>query len=128
MPDQDYEKGLELRRHMLGKEGADDKMNNASEFIYPLEEWVTRQCFGEAWHRPGLDHKTRSMLTLAILTTLGEPMPLKNHVRGALANGVTAEEIREVLMHTLIYAGVPRAVGAFLAADEVLRSMSGAGE
>jgi len=121
MSDDAFEKGLELRRHMLGPEGADKKLEEASEFMYPLEEWVTRQCFGEAWHRPVLDHRTRSMLTLAMLVAVGQPIQIKHHVRGALANGVRPEEIRELLMHSIIYCGLPSAVNAFLAADEVLR-------
>ena len=123
MTDAAYQKGLELRRKMLGPEGADKKIAAASDFIKPLEEWVTKQCFGEAWHRPVLDHKTRSMLTLAMLTSMGQNYQVKHHVRGAIANGVTKDEIREVLMHAVIYCGLPQTVHAMLAAEEALKEM-----
>ena len=121
MTDKNFEKGLELRRKMLGMEGADKKLEEATDFIKPLEQWVTSQCFGEAWHRPVLDLKTRSMLTIAMLTAMGMAPQIKYHVRGALANGVSVDEIREILMHAVIYCGLPRAVNAFLAAEEVLK-------
>jgi 4-carboxymuconolactone decarboxylase len=108
---------------MLGTEGADKKLDEASDVMAPLEEWVTRQCFGEAWHRPVLDHRMRSMLTIAMLTALGQPLQVRNHVIGAIANGVSREEIREILMHAIIYCGLPRAVNAFLAADEILAGL-----
>lgn len=121
MTDENFEKGLELRRKMLGAEGADKKLEEATDFIKPLEEWVTSECFGAAWHRPILDLKTRSMLTIAMLTAMGMAPQIKYHVRGALANGVNVDEIREILMHAVIYCGLPRAVNAFLAAEEVLK-------
>jgi 4-carboxymuconolactone decarboxylase len=121
MTDENFELGMALRRKMLGPEGADQKLDEASDFIMPLEQFVTRQCFGEAWHRPVLDLKTRSMLTLAMLTALGQAPQVKHHVRGALANGVSVDEIREILMHAVIYCGLPRAVNAFLAAEDVLK-------
>lgn len=121
MTDENFDLGMALRRKMLGPEGAEKKLEEASDFIMPLEQFVTRQCFGEAWHRPVLDLKTRSMLTLAMLTALGQPPQVKHHVRGALVNGVSVDEIREILMHSVIYCGLPRAVNAFLAAEEVLK-------
>ena len=121
MTDKNFEKGLELRRKMLGMEGADKKLEEATDFIKPLEQWVTSQCFGEAWHRPVLDLKTRSMLTIAMLTAMGMAPQIKYHVRGALVNGVSVDEIREILMHAVIYCGLPRSVNAFLAAEEVLK-------
>ena len=124
MKDQAYEKGLELRRKMLGPEGADKKIAAASAFIKPLEEWVTKQCFGEAWQRPVLDLKTRSMLTLAMLVSMGQNYHVKNHVRGAIANGVTVDEIREIMMHAVIYCGLPQTVHAMLAAEEALKEMN----
>jgi 4-carboxymuconolactone decarboxylase len=123
MSDENFEQGLKLRRKMLGPEGAEKKIEGASEFIRPLEEWVTRQCFGEAWHRPVLDHKTRSMLTLAMLVSMGQNYHVKNHVRGAIANGVTMDEIREVMMHAVIYCGLPQTVHAMLAAEEALKEL-----
>ena len=121
MTDEFYEKGMELRRKMLGPEGAEAKVEQASDFIRPLEDWVTKQCFGEAWNRPVLDHKTRSMLTIAMLVAVGQDYHVKHHVHGALKNGVSKDEIREILMHAIIYCGLPRAVHAFLAAEAALK-------
>ena len=121
--DDAFEKGMQVRRDMFGPAGADDKLAQATDFTRPLEELVTRYCFGETWTRPGLDRRTRSMLTLAILTALGKPNQLRVHVRGAIANGVTREEIREVLLHTIAYAGIPAGVEAFGAAAEVLADL-----
>ena len=115
-----FDKGLRLRHEMFGRAGAEDRWEQATDFNRPLEEFVTRHCFGETWSRPGLDRKTRSLVTLAILTALVRPNQLRGHVRGALANGATPEEIREVLLHTVVYAGIPAGVEAFAAAAEVL--------
>jgi 4-carboxymuconolactone decarboxylase len=115
-----FETGMQIRRDMFGAAGAEDRLNAATDFSRPLEEVVTRYCFGETWSRPGLDHRTRSIVTLAALAALVRPNQLKNHVRGALKNGVTREEIREILLHTTVYAGIPAGVEAFNAAAEVL--------
>ena len=112
--------GMKLRREMFGPGGAEDRLAQATDFTRPLEEVVTRYCFGETWNRPGLDRKTRSLLTLAALTALCKPNQIRVHVAGALANGATVEEIRETLLHTMVYAGVPCGVEAFNAAAEVL--------
>jgi 4-carboxymuconolactone decarboxylase len=117
------EAGLELRRRMFGKAGADDALNNASPFRRRFEEIVTEQCFGDAWNRGPLDHKTRSMLTIAILATLGRSPQLRYHVQGALANGVNKEEIRETLMQVWLYAGIPAAAEGFNVAGAVLKEM-----
>ena len=123
-PDQDvYAAGLEVRRHMFGVAGADQQIEAATDFTRPLQDMVTRYCFGEVWNRPALDHKTRSMLTLALLTALGKQNQLRVHVKGAIQNGVTKEEIREVLMHSMIYAGLPAAVDSFATTTEVLKQM-----
>ena len=118
-----FEAGLQVRRDMFGQGGADDRVNAATDFNAPLEDMVTRYCFGEVWNRPELDRKTRSMLTLAALTALGKTNQIKVHVKGAVENGASKEEIREVLLHTMIYAGVPAAVDAFGAAAETLKQM-----
>jgi 4-carboxymuconolactone decarboxylase len=123
MADEVFDRGLGLRRHMFGPAGAEQQVDAATDFTRPLQEWVTKQCFGEAWHRPTLDHKARSMITLAMLIAMSREQEIKVHVRGALANGVTKDEIRELLMHSIIYCGIPRAVGAFRAAAEVLKEM-----
>jgi 4-carboxymuconolactone decarboxylase len=118
------EAGFDRRRKMFGPAGAEPALENASAFKRPLEEIVTDFCFGGIWERPGLDDKTRSMLTIAILATLGRSPQLVNHVKGAIANGVTEEEIREILLHTLVYAGVPLAVEAMKVAEDTLAGMT----
>jgi 4-carboxymuconolactone decarboxylase len=115
------EAGLALRRKMFGKAGADDALNNASPFRRRFEEIVTEGCFGDAWNRDGIDHKTRSMLTIAILATLGRSPQLRYHVQGAIANGVSKEEIRETLMQVWLYAGIPAAAEGFNVAGAVLK-------
>jgi 4-carboxymuconolactone decarboxylase len=118
--DPSYKTGMQIRREMFGPGGAEERVAAATPFNRPFEDLVTRYCFGDTWGRPGLDRKTRSMITLAALTALVRPNQLKIHVRGALANGVTPEEIREILLHTSIYAGIPAGVEAFNAAMEAL--------
>jgi len=112
--------GMQVRREMFGPSGAEQRHAQATDFNRPFEELVTRYCFGETWTRAGLDRRTRSLITLAALTALTKPNQLKVHVAGALANGCSIEEIREVILHTAIYAGVPCGVEAFNAAAEVL--------
>lgn len=118
--DDSYELGMELRRNMWGALGAEQRVNQATPFNRPFEDLVTSWVFGEVWQRPGLDRKARSMITLAALTALTKPNQLKVHVLGALANGVSVEEIREIIMHTAVYAGIPTGVEAMAAAKEVL--------
>jgi 4-carboxymuconolactone decarboxylase len=118
--DEAYDAGMSVRRDMFGPAGAEQRLAQATDFNRPFEELVTRSCFGEVWSRPGLDRKTRSLITLAALTALSKPNQLKVHVRGALANGATVNEIREVLLHTCVYSGIPSGVEAFNAAAEVL--------
>ena len=117
------EAGLALRRRMFGKAGADDALQNASPFRRRFEEIVTEQCFGDAWNAGVLDHKARSMLTIAILATLGRSPQLRYHVQGAIANGVSKEEIRETLMQVWLYAGIPAAAEGFNVAGAVLAEM-----
>lgn len=114
--------GMQVRHEMFGPAGAQDKLAQATDFTRPFEEAVTRYCFGDTWSRPGLDRRTRSMITLAALAALVRPNQLKVHVQAAIRNGVTVEEIREVLLHTTVYAGIPAGVEAFGAAAEVLAS------
>ncbi len=119
--------GMKVRREMFGAAGAEERYAQATDFNRPLEEVVTRYCFGETWTRPGLDRKTRSLITLAALTALSKPNQIKVHVAGALANGCSVLEIRETLLHTMVYAGVPCGVEAFNAAAEVLARHAAAG-
>src|ERR1700753_1950915 len=93
--DKAFTAGMQIRREMFGPAGAEDRYAQATDFNRPLEDVVTRYCFGETWGRPGLDRKTRSLLTLAALTAMSKPNQIKVHVVGALANGATIEEIRE---------------------------------
>jgi 4-carboxymuconolactone decarboxylase len=120
-----YEKGLAVRREVLGADYVDNAIRNADDFNRPLQELVTEYCWGAVWGRPGLPKKTRSMLNLAMLTALGRPHELKLHVKGALKNGVTREEIMEVLLQTGIYCGVPAAVDAFRTAREAFKEAGG---
>ena len=115
-----FEKGLAVRRAVLGAEYVDKSIASADDFNRPMQELVTEYCWGEIWNRPGLDRKTRSLVTVAMLTALGRPHELKGHVRGALNNGASVQEIQEVLLHAAIYCGVPSAVDAFRAAAEVV--------
>ncbi len=121
--DESFRTGMQIRRDMFGPAGAEQRFAAATDFNRPFEEVVTRYCFGDTWSRPGLDRKTRSLITLAALTAMVRPNQLRVHVRGALANGATREEIREVLLHTVVYAGVPAGVEAFTAAGEVLKEL-----
>ncbi len=120
-----YEAGLKARRDVLGPEWVDPLMEKAATdpFTKAIQDLVTEYCWGYAWTRPGLERKTRSMLNLAILTTLGKMTELQGHVRGAIENGCTKEEIMEVLLHTTIYAGVPAGVDAFRNAKEALDAL-----
>ena len=121
--DQHYKAGMELRRAMWGDAGAEIKVNQATSFNRPLEDMVTTWCFGDIWQRPGLDRKHRSMITLAAITALCRPNQLKGHIEGALANGVTVEEIREIILHTSVYSGIPTGVEGFAAAKEELKRL-----
>lgn len=118
-----YEKGLAIRREVLGAEHVDPNIEKAKtdDFHGAIQDVVTEYCWGMGWGREGvLDRKTRSMLVLAILTALGKPTELKAHTRGALRNGVTVEEIREVLIHATVYCGIPAGVDAFRNAKEAV--------
>ena len=112
--------GLQVRREVMGDAFVDRALNNATDFTQPLQEFVNEHAWGGVWTREGLDRKTRSLITLAALTALKCPQELKGHVRGALNNGCTVEEIREALLHCAVYAGVPAAIDAFRAAQEVI--------
>lgn len=117
----EFEAGLELRREMFGEAAIGNAL--APGFKAPLEAMVTRYCFGDIWQRPPLDRRTRSLLTIGLLAMLAKPVQLKAHVRGAIANGATAEEIREVLLHVMVYGGVAAAADATNNAAEVLDEM-----
>jgi 4-carboxymuconolactone decarboxylase len=115
-----YETGLEIRREVLGREYVDNSLKNATDFNRPFQELVSEYCWGAVWSRPGLTRKERSMINLAMLTALGRTHEVEIHVRGALNNGLTKEQISEVLLHTTIYCGVPAALDSFRVASKVI--------
>jgi 4-carboxymuconolactone decarboxylase len=119
--DQQYENGLKMRKQVMGETFVDAAFAKTDDFTLPLQEFITRNAWGTTWCRDGLDLKSRSFVTLAILTALGRTQEIKGHVRGALNNGATKKEIQEVLLHASVYCGVPLAVDAFRAAHEVVR-------
>jgi len=118
--DDTFDKGLALRREMFGPAGAERALETASEMALPLQDIVTRYCFGEIWQRPGLDRKTRSLITLAMLLGTGRFMQFPAHLRGALANGVSSEELRELVLHSQLYCGIPTAVEGMAALEATL--------
>lgn len=118
--DAEYEKGLATRKQVMGEDFVANAFANATEFTLPMQHYITRNAWGDVWQREGLDRKTRSLITVAMLTALGKQHELKGHVRGALNNGATPTEIQEVLLHASIYCGVPSAVDAFRSAAEVI--------
>ena len=122
--DQQFKDGLKARTKVMGQEFVDKAFASADEFTKPLQEYVTRNAWGTVWCREGLDFKTRSLVTLSMLTALGRTQELKGHVRGAINNGATIDEIREVLLHATVYCGVPLAIEAFRAAQEVLKEIA----
>jgi 4-carboxymuconolactone decarboxylase len=119
MDKQTFERGLEIRKSVLGSEFVENAFKTADDFNRPLQELVTEYCWGAVWGREGLPKKTRSLLNLAMISALNRPHELKTHVRAALTNGVSREEIREVFLQVAIYCGVPAAVDSFRIAREV---------
>ena len=119
MDKETYETGLKIRSEVLGKEYVENSMKSADDFNKPFQEFVTEYCWGAGWGRPGLSRKERSMLNLAMISILNRPHELKLHIRGALTNGLTKDQIREIFMQVAIYAGVPAGVDSFRIAREV---------
>ena len=118
-----FDKGLEIRKAVLGKEFVEKSFASADDFNMPMQELATEYCWGYVWGREQLDKKTRSMLNLAIIAALNRPHELKLHVGGALRNGVTREEIREVFLQVAIYCGVPAGVDSFRIAREAFAEL-----
>lgn len=118
-----FDKGLKTRREVLGTEYVDASLKNADDFNMDMQELVTQYCWGDVWNRPGLDRRTRSFLNLAMITALNRPHELKLHVRGAINNGLTKAEIKEVFLQAAIYCGVPAAIDSFRVAKEVFKEM-----
>lgn len=119
-----FDQGLSTRRAVLGAEYVDNSIKNATDFNIDMQELVTQYCWGDVWNRPGLDRKTRSFLNLAMITALNRPHELKLHVRGAINNGLTKDEIKEVFLQGAVYCGVPAAIDSFRVASEVFKEMN----
>jgi 4-carboxymuconolactone decarboxylase len=120
MTDDPYETGMRVRREVLGDDHVDRSVESTTDFTAPFQDFITRYAWGSVWARDGLDRRTRSAITLAVLTALGRENELAMHVRAARTNGLTADEISEVLLHTAVYAGVPAANAAYAIAQRVL--------
>jgi len=115
-----YDRGLETRREVLGADYVQRALDNATEFTTPIQELVTEYCWGAVWTRDGIDRKTRSIVNIAMLTAMNRQHELAAHVRGALRNGCTPVEIREVLLQAAVYCGLPAALDAFRTAAAVI--------
>ncbi|SRR5579885_992267 len=116
-----FEKGLKVRREVLGADYVDKSLANADDFMRPMQEYTTECCWGKIWTRPGLDRKTRSIINLAMLSALNRPHELKLHAKAAITNGLTKEEIAEVLLQVACYCGVPAGVDSFRNVREALK-------
>lgn len=121
--DSQFEDGLRMRKQVMGEAFVEKAFSNVDAFTAPLQEYVTRNAWGTTWCRDGLDLKTRSLITLSMLTALGRSHEIRGHVRGAVNNGASMKEIQEVLLHASVYCGMPLAVDAFRSAHEVLIEM-----
>lgn len=119
-----YEAGLRVRREVLGTNHVDVSLEQATDFVRPIQDLVTEYCWGVIWAREGLPRKTRSLINIAMLTALNRSHELAVHVRGAVANGVTPEEIQEALLQSAIYVGVPAGLEAFRVAEKVLMEIA----
>lgn len=128
MSSETFERGLAVRREVLGREHVDASLKAASadDFTQPLQQLVTEFCWGAVWTRADLDRKSRSLINIAMLCALNRPHELKIHVRGALNNGVTREQIREVLLQVAVYCGFPASIEGFRVAKEAFKELEGA--
>jgi 4-carboxymuconolactone decarboxylase len=115
-----FEKGLKIRKEVLGGEHVQKSLDSATDFTAPMQKLVTEWCWGELWSRPGLDRRTRSIINLSMLSALNRPHEVRLHVRGALNNGLTQEEIIEILLQVAVYCGVPAALDSMKVAAEVI--------
>lgn len=115
-----FNKGLSTRREVLGADYVDASLEGANDFMMAFQNITTEWCWGYVWNRPGLDRRTRSMLNLAMLTALNRPNEIKLHIKGAINNGVTVEEIKEILLQATVYCGIPAGLDAFKVANGVL--------
>lgn len=120
MSQNDWENGLKVRTEVMGNTFVQKAMDNTTDLTAPLQDWINEHAWGSTWQRDSLPRSTRSLVTIAMLAALKAPTELKGHVRGALNNGCTVEEIQEVLLHSIVYCGAPAAQEAFRAAKEVI--------
>ena len=120
MSEESRKKGLEVRTEVMGEKFVQRAKDNTTELTEPLQDWINEHAWGSTWQRDGISRQTRSLVTIAMLAALKSPIELKGHVRGALNNGCTVEEIQEVLLHSIPYCGAPAAQEAFRAAQEVI--------
>ena len=125
MDKETYERGLQIRKDVLGVDYVENSLKTADDFNRPMQELSTEYCWGYVWGREGLPRKTRSMLNLEMISALNRPHELKIHVKGALKNGVTRDEIREILMQVAIYCGVPAGMDSFRIAREAFKEIDG---
>jgi 4-carboxymuconolactone decarboxylase len=123
MADDSFERGIEVRRAVLGDRHVDRSVAKTTDFTRDFQEFITRYAWGDVWSRPGLDHRTRSLLTIAMMASLGRYDELRLHVRATANTGVTRDEVREVLLQVAVYAGVPAANSAYHHAADVYREM-----
>jgi 4-carboxymuconolactone decarboxylase len=117
-----FDKGLEVRKAVLGKDYVESSIAKADDFMEAFQEFTTQYCWGIIWNRPGLDRRTRSFLNMAMLIALNRPNELRLHIGGALENGITKEEIKEVCLQAFVYCGVPASLDAFKVAQEVFKA------
>ena len=120
-----FEAGLATRRKVMGDKYVDAALDGASDFSWPMQKLVTEYCWNEVWNRPGLSHRDRSLLNLAMISVLNRPHELRGHVRGALTNGLSVEEIQEALLQVSIYGGVPAALDSFRIAQSAIEDFMG---
>ncbi len=120
MSQNDWENGLKVRTEVMGEAFVQKAMDNTTDLTAPMQDWINEHAWGSTWQRDNLPRSTRSLVTIAMLAALKAPTELKGHVRGALNNGCTVEEIQEVLLHSIVYCGAPAAQEAFRAAKEVI--------
>lgn len=118
-----FERGLKTRREVLGSDYVDGSIARANDFNWDLQKLTTEWCWDEIWNRPGLDRKNRSLLNLGMISALNRPHELKIHIRGAVTNGVTREEMKEVFLQVAVYCGMPAALDAFRTAQQVFEEM-----
>jgi len=118
-----FDQGMKVRRAVVGDSYVDASMKNADDFSMPMQELVTQYCWGDVWSRPGLDRKSRSLLNLGMIAALNRPEELAIHVRGAINNGLTKEEIQEAFLQVAVYCGMPAGLGAFKIARQVFKEM-----